>query len=186
MQGSQQQQGMRISVGVPSPLQQQAGGLQQQGRASAAAFGAGADLSGPQSPRQARAAAGEAATEQASSAGQHQQDVADDQQQQQQQGGVADDDVLLYGELMSALRRGGGSLRSEAILEQLLQELGAARAALSSERGEGRAVRARLDSLEEQHSGCADSKKMLQVGGELWGACVGCFCVHFWCTGVGW
>lgn len=74
-----------------------------------------------------------------------------------------DDEVLLYGELMTALRRGGGSLRAEAILEQLLQELGATRAALSSERGEGRTMRARLETLEEQHSGCADSKKMLQV-----------------------
>lgn len=83
-------------------------------------------------------------------------------------GGDDDDEVLLYGELMSALRRGGGgSLRSEAILEQLLQELGAARAALSAERGEARALKARLKDVEEQHAGCGGGKKELQVWGVL-------------------
>jgi hypothetical protein len=96
---------------------------------------------------------------------QHQQPQQQDEQQQPQGEEGVTDEVLLYGELMTALRRGGGSLRAEAILEQLLQELGAARAALSSERGEGRAVRARLEVLEEEHTGCKDSRKGLQVSG---------------------
>jgi hypothetical protein len=83
-------------------------------------------------------------------------------EEQQQDPGVSDE-VLLYGELMTALKRAGGSLRAETILEQLLQELGAARAALSSERGEGRSMRARLEELEGQHAGCKDSKAGLQV-----------------------
>ena len=53
--------------------------------------------------------------------------------------------------------------RSNASKEQLLQELGAARAALSAQRGEGLALRSRLASLEAQHSGCDSSKKRLQV-----------------------
>lgn len=90
------------------------------------------------------------------------QQQADAGEEQQQDAG-ASDEVLLYGELMTALKRAGGSLRAETILEQLLQELGAARAALSSERGEGRALRARLEELEGQHAGCKDTKTSLQV-----------------------
>jgi hypothetical protein len=74
------------------------------------------------------------------------------------------DEVLLYGELMVALRRAGGGLRAEAILEQLLQELGAARAGLSSERGEVRVLRSTLVALQEEHRQCQDAKHVLQVG----------------------
>jgi hypothetical protein len=75
---------------------------------------------------------------------------------------VVEDEVLLYGELMTAVRRGGGGLRAEAILEQLLQELGAARAGLSAERGEARVLRSRLQEVEGQHVGCEPSRKLLQ------------------------
>jgi hypothetical protein len=161
----QQQQSVRSSAGVPTPLAQQqdqgadavhaVGALLSNGGQHSAAA-AGGQSSRPQSPRRAQDAAS-GATLAAETA-------ADNEGTQQQQNEHVDDEVLLYGELMSALRRGGGSLRAEAILEQLLQELGAARAVLSSERGDGRNTRARLDALEEQHSGCADSKRMLQVG----------------------
>jgi hypothetical protein len=73
------------------------------------------------------------------------------------------DEVLLYGELMCALRRAGGGLRAEAILEQLLQELGAARAGLSSERGEVRVLRSTLVALQEEHRQCQDAKHVMQV-----------------------
>lgn len=81
--------------------------------------------------------------------------------------GVADaltDEVLLYGELMCALRRAGGGLRAEAILEQLLQELGAARAGLSSEHGEVRVLRGTLAALQEEHRQCQAGKHVMQVG----------------------
>jgi hypothetical protein len=76
---------------------------------------------------------------------------------------VLTDEVLLYGELMCALRRAGGGLRAEAILEQLLQELGAARAGLCSERGEVRVLRGTLAALQEEHRQCQASKHVLQA-----------------------
>lgn len=162
----QQQQLARSSLGVPAALQQQhqqvvnalhassprAASVQQvleSGAAAAAAFAA--SMHGDMA---AASAAPQQDTEQ-----QQQADAGEEQQQ----GEGLSDEVLLYGELMTALKRAGGSLRAETILEQLLQELGAARAALSSERGEGRAVRARLDELEGQHAGCKDTKTSLQV-----------------------
>jgi hypothetical protein len=79
-------------------------------------------------------------------------------------GDALTDEVLLYGELMCALRRAGGGLRAEAILEQLLQELGAARAGLSSERGEVRVLRGTLAALQEEHRQCQAAKHVLEVG----------------------
>lgn len=74
------------------------------------------------------------------------------------------EEVVLYGELMTALRRAGCGVRAETILEKLLQELGATRAALNAERGEADSLRADLAGLQDQHADCDQAKRLLQVG----------------------
>lgn len=178
------QQGVRSSTGLPPPVSQQQQQRQQQQLqrpqerliqssadarvlfqqqqqcASNSAFGS------TEHHRSQQAAAEEEQQQQQELEQQQrrEENEQDDEAGAQEDEEAANDEVLLYGELLSALRRGGGtSLRAEAILEQLLQELGAARAALSTQRGEGLALRSRLASLEAQHSGCHSSKKRLQV-----------------------
>jgi hypothetical protein len=62
--------------------------------------------------------------------------------------GISEDDAQLYGELSGWVRAGGGGLRGEAIMEKLLGELGAARAAAAAERGEVQGLRAALTELQ--------------------------------------
>lgn len=78
-------------------------------------------------------------------------------------GRVLADEVVLYGELMTVLRRAGGGLRAETILQQLLQELGSTRAALAADRGELKSLHADLANLQEQHADCDQAKQLLQV-----------------------
>jgi len=73
------------------------------------------------------------------------------------------DEAELQGELMTAIKRGGGGLRAEAILEQLLQQLGAARAGLVAEAGEVRVLRSRLAELQQEHTGCDAGRRLLKV-----------------------
>jgi hypothetical protein len=73
------------------------------------------------------------------------------------------DEAELHGELMTAVKRGGGGLRAEAILEQLLQQLGAARAGLVAEAGEVRVLKSRLEELQQEHTGCDAGRRLLKV-----------------------
>lgn len=72
------------------------------------------------------------------------------------------DEAGMYGELMAAIRRGGAGLHAESILERLLNELGAARASLSSERGELRALKATLSDLQTEDLGCEGARRLAQ------------------------
>eukprot|EP00775_Hariotina_reticulata_P006386 gene6386-6618_t len=72
------------------------------------------------------------------------------------------DEAELHGELLTAVRRGAGGLRAEAILEKLLQQVGATRAGLVAEAGEVRVLRKRLAELQQEHMGCDGGRRLLQ------------------------